>query len=70
MCSAVSLLVLHVFVCLLQLAHNSKGLPLVDVVVDPRLVRHLRPHQREGVLFLYQCVMGMKDYQGLGAILA
>jgi len=42
----------------------------VDVVVDPHLSNHLRPHQREGVNFLYECVMGYKGLGGLGAILA
>ena len=42
----------------------------MDVVVDPYLSQHLRPHQREGVEFMYQCVMGMKDFEGKGAILA
>ena len=45
-------------------------MPCVDVVVDPRLSKHLRPHQREGVIFLYECIMQMKDYTGQGAILA
>lgn len=43
---------------------------LVDVVVDPILGQYLRPHQREGVRFLYECVMQMKDVNGQGAILA
>ncbi|KAG0271153.1 DNA repair and recombination protein rad54b [Linnemannia exigua] len=43
---------------------------LVDVVVDPLLGQYLRPHQREGVRFLYECVMQMKDINGQGAILA
>ncbi|KAM3423360.1 hypothetical protein BST61_g796 [Cercospora zeina] len=47
-----------------------KGKQVVDVVVDPLLTRHLRPHQRQGVQFMYECVMGMKDYDGEGAILA
>ncbi|EME47905.1 hypothetical protein DOTSEDRAFT_102471, partial [Dothistroma septosporum NZE10] len=47
-----------------------KGKQIVDVVVDPILSRELRKHQREGVAFLYECVMGMKDYDGEGAILA
>ncbi|GES59517.1 DNA-dependent ATPase [Aspergillus terreus] len=47
-----------------------KGKQVVDVVVDPVLVKHLRPHQREGVKFLYECVMGMRDFNGEGAILA
>lgn len=46
-----------------------KSKQIVDVVVDPLLTAHLRKHQREGVSFLYECVMGMKDYQGEGAIL-
>uniref|UniRef100_T1J5D6 DNA repair and recombination protein RAD54-like n=1 Tax=Strigamia maritima TaxID=126957 RepID=T1J5D6_STRMM len=53
-----------------QLLYNSKKLPLVDVVVDPRLTLQMRLHQKEGVLFLYECVMGMHEYDGLGAILA
>jgi len=43
-----------------QWACNKAGLPVVDVVVDPYLTANLRPHQREGVLFLYECVMGMR----------
>lgn len=50
--------------------HNQAGFQLVDVVVDPHLTTHLRPHQREGVVFLYECVTGMRDYSGRGAILA
>lgn len=42
----------------------------MDVVVDPYLSQHLRPHQREGVKFLYEAVMGMKAFEGQGAILA
>ena len=47
-----------------------KGKEIVDVVVDPLLTKHLREHQRQGVKFLYECVMGMKGYDGEGAILA
>lgn len=43
-----------------QWSNNKSGLPVVDVVVDPHLNVHLRPHQREGVVFLYECVMGMR----------
>ncbi|XP_052071010.1 DNA repair and recombination protein RAD54B-like [Mytilus californianus] len=53
-----------------QWQSNKKNLPVIDVVVDPYLSTHLRPHQREGVTFLYECVMGYRDYGGLGAILA
>ncbi|XP_045214177.2 DNA repair and recombination protein RAD54B-like [Mercenaria mercenaria] len=49
---------------------NKRSLPVVDVVVDPYLSTHLRPHQREGVTFLYECVMGYRNYGGQGAILA
>lgn len=31
----------------------------VDVIVDPLLGKLLRPHQREGVKFMYDCVMGL-----------
>ena len=54
----------------LQQEHNRAGLPLVDIVVDPYLVSRLRPHQKDGVIFLYECVMGLRGYQGNGAILA
>ncbi|KAI4213829.1 MAG: hypothetical protein LQ351_003523 [Letrouitia transgressa] len=47
-----------------------QGKSIVDVVVDPLLTRHLREHQREGVKFLYECVMGLRDFDGQGAILA
>jgi DNA repair and recombination protein RAD54B len=47
-----------------------KGQTIVDVVVDPFLSKHLREHQRDGVKFLYECVMGLRDYNGEGAILA
>lgn len=43
---------------------------IVDVIVDRRLTQNLRPHQKEGVVFLYQCVVGLKDFDGYGAILA
>ncbi|KAL9095031.1 MAG: hypothetical protein Q9165_002633 [Trypethelium subeluteriae] len=46
------------------------GKRIVDVVVDPLLSKRLREHQRKGVSFLYECVMGMRDYAGEGAILA
>lgn len=47
-----------------------KGKQIVDVVIDPLLTKALREHQRAGLSFLYECVMGMKDYTGQGAILA
>ncbi|KEF57020.1 uncharacterized protein A1O9_07210 [Exophiala aquamarina CBS 119918] len=46
------------------------GRQVVDVVLDPAVGQHLRPHQREGVKFLYECVMGLRDFNGQGCILA
>ncbi|XP_062256148.1 DNA repair and recombination protein RAD54B isoform X1 [Platichthys flesus] len=53
-----------------QWSNNKSGLPVVDVVLDPHLTTHLRPHQRDGLLFLYECVMGMRAVGRYGAILA
>ncbi|KAI9802058.1 MAG: helicase [Piccolia ochrophora] len=50
--------------------HAPKGRQIVDVVVDPVLCKHLRDHQREGVKFLYECVMEMRPFDGQGAVLA
>ena len=41
-----------------------------DVFVPPVLAKWLRPHQREGVQFMYECVMGLKNFKGNGCILA
>ncbi|KAL7301640.1 hypothetical protein TKK_0005647 [Trichogramma kaykai] len=43
---------------------------LHEVSVDGCLVSALRPHQREGIIFMYKCVMGMADPRYKGAILA
>jgi DNA repair and recombination protein RAD54B len=51
-------------------ASVPKGKQIVDVVVDPLLTKSLREHQRNGVAFLYECVMGMRGSAGEGAILA
>ncbi|XP_007999297.1 DNA repair and recombination protein RAD54B isoform X1 [Chlorocebus sabaeus] len=53
-----------------QWVFNKNCFPLVDVVIDPYLVYHLRPHQKEGIIFLYECVMGMRMNGRCGAILA
>lgn len=45
------------------------GKQVVDVVVDPLLTSRLREHQREGVKFMYECVMGLRG-SFEGAILA
>ena len=54
----------------LQLREKQNGGVIIDVVVDPLLSKNLRPHQREGVVFLYECVMGFKTPNMCGAILA
>ena len=38
---------------------NSSEDADVDVVVDPLLSSKLRPHQREGVKFMYDCIMSL-----------
>uniref|UniRef100_A0A0K0F5W5 DNA repair and recombination protein RAD54-like n=1 Tax=Strongyloides venezuelensis TaxID=75913 RepID=A0A0K0F5W5_STRVS len=43
---------------------------LVHVVVDPLLGNKLRPHQREGVKFMYDCVTGSKIVNNYGCIMA
>ena len=47
-----------------------KGSQIVDVVLDPLIGKVLREHQRDGVQFLYECVMGMRGSHGEGCILA
>ncbi|PIK49390.1 putative DNA repair and recombination protein RAD54B [Apostichopus japonicus] len=53
-----------------QWQNNNSQSSVVDVVVDPYLVCKLRPHQREGVVFMYECTMGMRGFAGNGVILA
>ncbi len=53
-----------------QRVHNQERLPVIDVVVDPYIAQHLRPHQRDGVTFLYKCVNGFEESSKCGAILA
>lgn len=40
------------------------------VEVVPELACKLRPHQREGVQFLFECTMGLRGFDGQGCILA
>ncbi|GAB4814175.1 hypothetical protein N2152v2_001221 [Parachlorella kessleri] len=40
------------------------------VVVDDMLTAWLRPHQREGVQFMFECVCGLRKFEGQGCILA
>ncbi|KAL4403084.1 DNA-dependent ATPase protein Rad54 [Malassezia pachydermatis] len=42
----------------------------VPVVIDPRLSKILRPHQIEGVKFLYRCTTGMVAENAHGCIMA
>lgn len=44
--------------------------PKIPVVIDPRLAKVLRPHQVEGVKFLYRCVTGLMDEKANGCIMA
>ncbi|XP_030755044.1 DNA repair and recombination protein RAD54-like [Sitophilus oryzae] len=48
---------------------NEKDI-LVHVVVDPMLGNILRPHQREGVKFMYDCVTGVQIPGSYGCIMA
>lgn len=43
---------------------------LVHVVVDPVLCNVLRPHQREGVKFMWDCVTGVQIENSFGCIMA
>ncbi|XP_003370251.1 7 transmembrane receptor [Trichinella spiralis] len=40
-----------------------------EVPVDISLAKNLRPHQREGILFLYKCIIGYHSTNRHGAIL-
>lgn len=44
--------------------------PRVPVVIDPKLAKVLRPHQIEGVKFMYRCTTGMIDEKANGCIMA
>lgn len=44
--------------------------PTQRVEVIPELASKLRPHQREGVQFLFECTMGLRGFHGEGCILA
>lgn len=39
-------------------------------MLEPFLAKHLRPHQKSGLIFLYECVSGFKVQDYFGAILA
>jgi len=44
--------------------------PEHKIQVIPELCCKLRPHQREGVQFLFECTMGLRRFEGNGCILA
>ncbi|XP_029473413.1 DNA repair and recombination protein RAD54-like [Rhinatrema bivittatum] len=52
-----------------QLKIDKEKVP-VHVVVDPVLCQVLRPHQREGVKFLWECVTGRRIPGSQGCIMA
>ena len=55
---------------ILGLKKEVEQQPKVPVVIDPRLAKVLRPHQVEGVKFLYRCVTGLIDEKANGCIMA
>jgi len=61
------LILIHNNICSITLApltsYNTE-----DQFVPPVLAKWLRPHQREGVLFMYECVMGLRNYEGHGYV--
>ncbi|PLW41264.1 hypothetical protein PCANC_06822 [Puccinia coronata f. sp. avenae] len=52
------------------LKSDYQNAEVVDVVVDPSLAQSLRPHQVDGLKFMYECTMGLRDVGGHGCILA
>ena len=69
-------MVKYITLCYIMLCHDYVMLaPLAAYIKDnqfvpPVLAKWLRPHQREGVQFMYECVMGMRSFNGNGCILA
>ncbi|KAF2083782.1 DNA repair protein, SNF2 family [Saccharata proteae CBS 121410] len=55
---------------ILGLKKKVEDRPKVPVVIDPRLAKVLRPHQVEGVKFLYRCTTGLIDPKANGCIMA
>ncbi|KAF2402644.1 DNA repair protein, SNF2 family [Trichodelitschia bisporula] len=55
---------------ILGLKKKVEERPRVPVVIDPRLAKVLRPHQVEGVKFLYRCTTGLIDPNANGCIMA
>ncbi|GIX70202.1 DNA repair and recombination protein RAD54B [Caerostris extrusa] len=53
-----------------QKIHNKENLQITPVKVDTFLTKQLRIHQKEGIIFLYKCILGFQHEYGEGAILA
>jgi hypothetical protein len=47
-------------------AAAEEGQEGAEVKVDDMLTKFLRAHQREGLQFLFDCVTGLKPYDGQG----
>ncbi|CAH8858496.1 unnamed protein product [Trichobilharzia szidati] len=43
-------------------SQNPDCLPIVDVALESKFASRLQPHQRDGVIFLYKCLMGYQPY--------
>ena len=41
----------------------------MHVVVDPMLSRIVRPHQREGIVFMYECITGLRVPEHYGCVM-
>lgn len=54
----------------LVLWEPPEGVDGDPVRVDKMLTCWLRPHQREGVAFMFECVTGLRKFDGHGCILA
>ena len=50
----------------LQALRTEEGEAGQPVRVDDMLTKFLRAHQREGLQFLFDCVTGLKPYEGQG----
>lgn len=55
---------------ILGIKRQKEEHPKVAVVIDPKLAKVLRPHQIEGVKFLYRCTTGLIDPRANGCIMA
>lgn len=53
-----------------QWKFNTTKQPIVEVSVCPSLASVLRPHQRDGIRFMYECIMGFRNLDNCGCILA